>query len=92
MNPAVNGGAAGGMVGSGMMSRGPRDRLINTSVVVIKGEYKGYMGTIKDTNGASARVELLTNNKVITIDKAKLMRKKYVSCFYPFQDVLFCSF
>ena len=78
MNPAVTGGAAGGMVGSGLMGRGPRDRLANTPVMVVKGEFKGYMGTIKDTNGNMARVELLTNNKVISIDKAKLKQKKYV--------------
>ena len=71
MNPALSGGA-GGMVGSGTMGRGPRDRLIGVSVTVIKGPNKGYVGTIKDTNGPHARVELLTGNKVITIDKEKL--------------------
>ncbi|RDX52442.1 transcription elongation factor Spt5 [Lentinus brumalis] len=74
MNPALSGGA-GGMVGSGMMGRGPRDRLIGVSVMVIKGPSKGYVGTIKDTNGPHARVELLTGNKVITIDKEKLRRR-----------------
>ncbi|EMD36765.1 hypothetical protein CERSUDRAFT_137024 [Gelatoporia subvermispora B] len=72
MNPALMGGA-GGMVGSGPMGRGPRDRLIGTSVRVIKGPSKGYVGTIKDTNGPIFRVELLTGNKVITIDKEKLI-------------------
>ena len=75
MNPALSGGA-GGMVGSGMIGRGPRDRLIGVSVTVIKGPNKGYIGTIKDTNGPHARVELLTGNKVITIDKEKLRRRK----------------
>ncbi|KAI0708566.1 transcription elongation factor Spt5 [Earliella scabrosa] len=74
MNPALSGGA-GGMVGSGTMGRGPRDRLIGVSVTVIKGPNKGYVGTIKDTNGPHARVELLTGNKVITIDKEKLRRR-----------------
>ena len=81
MNPALSGGA-GGMVGSGMMGRGPRDRLIGVSVMVIKGPSKGYVGTIKDTNGPHARVELLTGNKVITIDKEKLRRRKYVPLHY----------
>ncbi|KAI0258579.1 hypothetical protein BC834DRAFT_64480 [Gloeopeniophorella convolvens] len=74
MNPALSGGAAtGGMVGSGM--RGPRDRLIGVLVTVVKGNFKGYVGTIKDTNGPTARVELHTNNKVITIEKEKLYRR-----------------
>ncbi|KAI0658338.1 transcription elongation factor Spt5 [Cubamyces menziesii] len=74
MNPALSGGA-GGMVGSGNIGRGPRDRLIGVSVMVIKGPSKGYVGTIKDTNGPHARVELLTGNKVIMIDKEKLRRR-----------------
>ncbi|PCH36846.1 hypothetical protein WOLCODRAFT_127725 [Wolfiporia cocos MD-104 SS10] len=75
MNPALSGGAMGGMVGSGNLGRGPRDRLIGVTVMVIKGPSKGYVGTIKDTNGPVARVELITGNKVITIDKAKLKRR-----------------
>ncbi|KAI0366514.1 transcription elongation factor Spt5 [Pilatotrama ljubarskyi] len=74
MNPALSGGA-GGMVGSGNIGRGPRDRLIGVTVTVIKGPSKGYVGTIKDTNGPHARVELLTGNKVITIDKEKIRRR-----------------
>lgn len=70
MNPALS--APGGMVGSGTMGRGPRDRLIGITVCVTKGPHKGYVGIIKDTNGPIARVELLTNNKVITVDKEKL--------------------
>lgn len=75
MNPALTGGAMGGMVGSGNIGRGPRDRLIGVTVAVIKGPSKGYVGTIKDTNGPVARVELYTSNKVITIDKVKLKRR-----------------
>lgn len=54
----------------------PKDKLINVRVWVVKGDYKGYMGVIKDTNGHMARVELSTNNKVISIDKGKLRRKE----------------
>ncbi|KII93202.1 hypothetical protein PLICRDRAFT_130771 [Plicaturopsis crispa FD-325 SS-3] len=76
MNPAAVGGAsAGGMVGSGKMGRGPRDRLIGVTVVVVKGPHKGYVGIIKDTNGPLARVELHTGNKVISIEKDKLKRR-----------------
>jgi len=74
MNPAMV-APTGGMVGSGAMGRGPRDRDIGTTVMVVKGAHKGYAGTIKDTNGPIARVELRTGNKVITIEKEKLYRR-----------------
>jgi len=79
MNPSMMGG---GMVGSGIIGRGPRDRLIGTPVMVTKGPSKGVAGVIKDTNGNLARVELLTGNKVISIDKSKLKWRKYVACLY----------
>lgn len=65
----------GGMVGSGNMGRGPRDRDIGLTVTVVKGAQKGYVGTIKDTNGNIARVELRTGNKVISIEKEKLHKR-----------------
>ncbi|KAF7315327.1 Transcription elongation factor SPT5 [Mycena indigotica] len=74
MNPALV-PQTGGMVGSGNMGRGPRDRLIGVAVTVVKGPYKGYVGIIKDTNGAIARVELQSNNKVVAVDKEKLKRR-----------------
>ncbi|KAF7321512.1 Transcription elongation factor SPT5 [Mycena kentingensis (nom. inval.)] len=74
MNPALA-PPTGGMVGSGNMGRGPRDRLIGVHITVVKGPYKGYVGTIKDTNGNIARVELNTGNKVVPIDKDKLKRR-----------------
>ena len=76
MNPAINGAMTGCMVGSGNIGRGPRDRLIGVAITVVKGPYKGYIGSIKDTNGPVARVELNTGNKVITIDKDKVKRRK----------------
>ncbi|KAH9931558.1 uncharacterized protein B0H18DRAFT_989959 [Fomitopsis serialis] len=86
MNPALNGGV-GGMVGSGNMGRGPRDRLIGVTVTVTKGPNKGYVGTIKDTNGPIARVELVTGNKVISIDKAKLMRRNQNGALEPLEGL-----
>lgn len=76
MNPLVN-APTGGMVGSAI-GRGPRDRDIGEMVCVTRGPQKGYVGVIKDTNGSIARVELLTGNKIISIDKTKLFRRLYV--------------
>ncbi|CAG7851799.1 Transcription elongation factor SPT5 AltName: Full=Chromatin elongation factor SPT5 [Serendipita indica DSM 11827] len=70
MNPAV----AGGTGGAPSMSRGPRDRLIGVNIKIIKGTQKGYQGIIKDVNGQHCRVELSTNNRIITIEKDKLRR------------------
>jgi transcription elongation factor SPT5 len=78
MNPSMA-APVGGMVGSGAMGRGPRDRDIGVTVCVVKGPHKGYVGTIKDTNGAIARVELRTGNKVITLEKNKLRERLYAA-------------
>jgi hypothetical protein len=85
MNPSV-GAPIGGMVGSGAMGRGPRDRDIGLTVTIVQGQQKGYVGTIKDVNGTLARVELRTGNKIITIDKSKLRERMYV-LFY--KSILF---
>lgn len=77
MNPSMV-APLGGMVGSGAMGRGPRDRDIGLTVCVVKGPHKGYVGTINDTNGPIARVELRTGNKVITLEKNKLRERLYV--------------
>lgn len=94
MNPAMSGGASGGMVGS-TGGRGPRDRLIGVSAVVIKGPHKGLRGLVKDTNGNQVRLELQVNNKVITIDKDKIKRKKYdyifISQYSQFSSFYLCS-
>ncbi|KAG6909324.1 hypothetical protein DXG01_001123 [Tephrocybe rancida] len=74
MNPTV-GAPMGGMVGSGAMGRGPRDRDIGLTVCVVKGPHKGYVGTIKDVNGTVARVELRTGNKVVSLEKDKLRER-----------------
>ncbi|KAG6832190.1 hypothetical protein H0H87_002300 [Tephrocybe sp. NHM501043] len=74
MNPSI-GAPMGGMVGSGAMGRGPRDRDIGLTVCVVKGPHKGYVGTIKDVNGTVARVELRTGNKVISLEKDKLRER-----------------
>ncbi|EAU83929.2 transcription elongation factor SPT5 [Coprinopsis cinerea okayama7 len=85
MNPNIA-QPIGGMVGSGAMGRGPRDRHIGLTVMVVKGPHKGYAGTIKDTNGNIARVELRTGNKVITVDKDKLRKMGPDKKLYQLND------
>lgn len=88
MNPALV-PPTGGMVGSGNMGRGPRDRLIGVTVTIVKGPYKGYVGAIKDTNGPIARVELHTGNKVVPVDKEKLKRRLWVLPLFSLSFVQF---
>lgn len=64
------------MLPTGLSSTAANFRhLINTPVVVIGGTQKGLRGVIKDTTGDKARVELATNNKVVTLPFARLKRK-----------------
>jgi len=91
MNPTMM-APTGGMAGSGAMTRGPKDRDIGLTVTVIKGAHKGYVGTIKDTNGHIARVELRTGNKVIMIEKEKIYERLYVSYSFVLSMSEFFSF
>ncbi|KAJ1301230.1 hypothetical protein OPQ81_003639 [Rhizoctonia solani] len=83
MNPAMMGG---GMVGSGIMTRAPRDRLIGVHVMVTKGLQKGYVGTVKETNGNLVRVQLVAGNKIISIEKDKLRMKGPDGKYVPVSD------
>lgn len=47
--------------------------MISQTVRIAKGPHKGYMGIVKDTTDAMARVELHTNCKIITVEKSKLV-------------------
>ncbi len=53
-----------------------KGRLVNTLVVIVKGGRKGLMGVIKDVLGESARIELVTNNKMELIPLSALKRKE----------------
>jgi transcription elongation factor SPT5 len=57
---------------------GGRDRTIGQSVSINFGPYKGLAGIIKDANDTSARVELHSKNKTISVDKSKLSFREYV--------------
>lgn len=63
---ASRGGTFGGR-GNG------RDPLVSQTVNIIGGPWKGYLGIVKDTTETTARVELHTNNRIITVDKTKLV-------------------
>jgi transcription elongation factor SPT5 len=79
MNPALlrNGASAGNMMPPPARVGG-RDKTIGQTVTVRMGEYKGLLGIIKDATDQTARVELHTKSKTITIDKMKLGFREYV--------------
>jgi transcription elongation factor SPT5 len=57
---------------------GRRDRIIGKTVVVRKGEYKGFLGTVKDITEDVARVELHAVTKIINVERDNLTVKEYV--------------
>ena len=85
MNPAMQRrmGPGGGMMPPPpVMRSGGHDRAIGQTVIVRQGPYKGLLGIIKDTTDVSARVELHSNLKTISLEKSKLSFKMY----HPFID------
>lgn len=72
MNPKFRAGGAMAPPPLPVKVQTGRDRTINQNVSVRLGEYKGYRGIVKDTNGDIARVELHTKNKILSISKSKL--------------------
>ena len=82
MNPAVQrrmGPGGGGMVmpPPPVIRSGGFDRAIGQTVIVRQGPYKGLLGIIKDTTDISAQVELHSNLKTVSLEKAKLAFKTY---------------
>ena len=77
MNPAMqrrNGGPA--MMPPPLVARrGGFDKAIGQTVIVRQGPYKGLLGIIKDTTDVSARVELHSNLKIVSVEKSKLTFK-----------------
>ncbi|KAG0262211.1 transcription elongation factor spt5 [Actinomortierella ambigua] len=68
------GGRGGGMRGGfmGGRGRGYRDALVDKRVTIIRGPHKGYQGIVKDATDTTARVELHTNCRILTVERAKL--------------------
>ncbi|KAF3078147.1 transcription elongation factor spt5 [Orbilia oligospora] len=52
--------------------QGGRDRILGQTVHVRQGPYKGLLGIVKDATDTTARIELHSKNKTITIEKMKL--------------------
>lgn len=44
--------------------------------MVTRGAWKGYVGVVKDVTGITARVELHTNSKLITLPIEQLKEQK----------------
>jgi transcription elongation factor SPT5 len=84
MNPAMQRKTGSGMMPPPPVVRsGGFDRTIGQTVIVRQGPYKGLLGIIKDTTDSSARVELHSNLKTVSLEKSKLTFKTYLSfCFY----------
>jgi transcription elongation factor SPT5 len=66
------GGPGGMMPPPPVMRTGGRDRTIGQTVVVRQGPYKGLLGIVKDATDVTARVELHSNLRTVSIEKAKL--------------------
>lgn len=53
--------------------RGGRDhRMIGKTVRINQGPFKGYIGIVKDATDTSARIELHTSCRTISVDRARL--------------------
>jgi transcription elongation factor SPT5 len=79
MNPAMlrNGASAGNMAPPPVRVGG-RDKTIGQTVTIRQGPHKGLMGIVKDATDTTARVELHTKSKTVTIEKVKLGFREYV--------------
>jgi transcription elongation factor SPT5 len=78
MNPALkrNGIDAGAMAPPKTFGR---DRAIGQTVTIRKGPYKGLLGIVKEATDTSARVELHTKGKTISVPREALTFKDKVT-------------
>ncbi|PKS09862.1 hypothetical protein jhhlp_004485 [Lomentospora prolificans] len=79
MNPALkrnqNGGPDGKMGPPPVPKVLGRDKAIGQTVIIRRGGYKGLLGIVKDTTDTTARVELHTKSKTVTVPKDHLSFK-----------------
>ena len=52
-------------------------KMLGQTVRIIQGHYKGYIGIVKDATETTARVELNTDCKTISVDKTRLAIVRY---------------
>ncbi|EON62629.1 hypothetical protein W97_01853 [Coniosporium apollinis CBS 100218] len=74
MNPAMqrNGGANATPGQMAPPKTFGRDQFLGKNVTIRKGPYKGLLGIVKDATDDSARVELHSKNKIVTVKKDML--------------------
>ncbi|KAF6200841.1 hypothetical protein GE061_005288 [Apolygus lucorum] len=75
MHPSggARGGGRGGRGGGGGMGGFRRDReLIGKTIRISKGPFKGNIGIVKDATAQTARVELHTSCKTISVDRGRI--------------------
>ena len=78
MNPAMQRRNGPGMMPPPQMMRtGGFDRAIGQTVIVRQGPYKGLLGIVKDTTDVTARVELHSNLRTVSLEKSKLTFKTF---------------
>ncbi|XP_071182024.1 transcription elongation factor SPT5-like isoform X2 [Mytilus edulis] len=71
--PSMGRGGGGG-AGAGRGGLTKRDKeLIGQTVRIIQGPFKGYIGIVKDATESTARVELHSSCKTISVDKNRLV-------------------
>ncbi|GAA5991148.1 hypothetical protein JCM10908_006560 [Rhodotorula pacifica] len=63
-----------------------RDHRINRRVAITRGTYKGNQGVIKDITGNTARVELHSVSKTVTVDIDKLKERTDTGELIPLLD------
>lgn len=64
------GGFGGRPAGGAGRGRGSRDRdIIGSTIKITRGPYKGNIGIVRDTNQATARIELHTSCQTISVDR-----------------------
>lgn len=79
MNPAMKrhpNGPDGGQMGPPPVPKVfGRDKALGQTVIIRKGPHKGLLGIVKDTTDTTARVELHTKSKTVTVPKVSLSFK-----------------
>ena len=71
-SPAMGGPRVPSFMGRGGNDPGRDKSMVNKTVRIIGGAYKGYIGIVKDATGAACRVELHASVKTINVDKNKV--------------------